>query len=110
MSLDDRGNLLIHKFFHSAGVAASSGVVWSPTSGKRWVLTDLIVSTTPASNIRLEENLSEGAASLIAVDLAANGGFAKRFKSPIVCSEANADLIVTSTAGNITVTATGFEL
>jgi hypothetical protein len=110
MSLDNRGNLLVRKYYSSAG-AATDGIIWSPSSGKKWVLTDLVISTVPASTIYLEDDVSTGDSSLLAIALAANGGICKRFKSPLVSAEANADLLVTTTgAGAVYICATGYEV
>ena len=110
MSVDNRGNQIIKKYYSSAG-AATDGIIWSPTSGKKWVLTDLIISSAVASTVYLEDDLSTGDSSLMAIVLAANGGICKRFSTPIFSGEANSDLLITTTgAGAVYVCATGYEI
>lgn len=99
----------MNKYYTSAG-AATDGIVWSPASGKRWYVTDLIVSVSAATTVTLEDDKAGGDAVVLKVDLAANGGFCKRFVTPLASGEDAADLIVTTTAGNLYITATGYEV
>lgn len=99
----------MNKYYTSAG-AATDGIVWSPASGKRWYVTDLIISVSAATTVTLEDDKAGGDNAVLKVDLAANGGFCKRFRTPLASGEDAADLIVTTTAGNIYVTACGYEV
>lgn len=87
---------------------ASSGAnVWDPTGGTKFVLTDIIVSTDTAMNVEIKD----GANVIIKVYLAANGGFVSNFQTPIESTAADNVLSInTSTSGNISVTATGYEV
>jgi hypothetical protein len=98
-----------NKYYTSTG-AATDGIVWSPASGKRWYITDLIVSVSAATTVTFEDDLTAGDNVVLKADLAANGGFCKRFVTPLASGEDAADLLVTTTAGNLYVTATGYEV
>jgi hypothetical protein len=99
----------MNKYTFSTG-AASDVIVWSPAAGKRWYVTDLIISTSAAAVVTLEDDRTTGDTAVLTLDLAANGGTVCNFKTPLASGEDAADLIVTTSAGNIYITATGYEV
>jgi hypothetical protein len=99
----------MNKYYTSAG-AATDGIIWSPAASTRWYVTDLIISVSAATTVTLEDDKAAGDAVVLKVDLAANGGFCKRFITPLASGEDAADLLITTTAGNVYVTACGYEV
>jgi hypothetical protein len=97
------------KYYTSAG-AATDGIIWSPAAGTRWYVTDLIINVSAAATVTLEDDLTAGDSPVLKCELAANGGFCKRFQTPLASGEDAADLIITTTAGNVYVTACGYEV
>lgn len=97
------------KYYTNAG-AVTDGIVWSPASGKRWYVTDLIINTSAAAVVTLEDDKAGGDDPVLKLDLAANGGMVANFKTPLASGEDAADLIITTSAGNIYVTAIGYEV
>lgn len=99
----------IRKYYSNTG-AATDGIVWSPASGKKWVVTDIVMSTSAAATITLEDDKTGGDEAVFAVDLAANGGISTNFQTPIMSGENDADLIITTSAGNIKIMVSGYEV
>jgi len=99
----------VKKYYTSAG-AATDGIVWSPAAGKRWYVTDLIISVSAATTVTLEDDLTGGDSVVLKLDLAANSGLVVPFQTPLFSGEDAADLMVTTSAGNIYITAVGYEI
>lgn len=104
------GNTLhVKKYYTNAG-AVTDGVVWSPASGKRWYITDLIINVSAAATVTLEDDLTAGDSVVMKFELAANSGMAHSFNTPLYSGEDAADLLVTTSAGNVYITVTGYEV
>ena len=99
----------VKKYYTSAG-AATDGIVWSPGTGAKWAVTDLIISVSAATTVTLEDDLAAGDSVVMKLDLAANGGAVINLQTPLVSAEKDADLLVTTSAGNIYITAVGYEI
>ena len=99
----------IRKYYTNAG-AVTDGIVWSPAAGKKWVITDIIINTSAAATVTLEEDLAGGDSPFMKLELAANGGVSTNFQTPLMSTEDDADLIITTSAGNIYVTVSGYEI
>lgn len=99
----------IRKYYAYTG-AVTDGIVWSPAAGNKWVITDIIMSTSAAATITFEEDKTGGDAVVFAVDLAANGGVSSNLQTPIYGEEDDADLVVTTTAGNVKIIVAGYEI
>ncbi len=99
----------VKKYYTNAG-AVTDGIVWSPAAGKRWYITDIIINTSAAAVVTLEDDLSGGDSPVMKFELAANGGMVSNFNTPLFSGEDAADLIVTTSAGNIYITVTGYEI
>lgn len=97
------------KYYANTG-AVTDGIVWSPAAGKRWYLTALHFTVSAAATVTLEDDRSGGDTVMFAGDYAANSGVAINFPTPLFSGEDAADLIVTTTAGNIKLTAVGYEV
>jgi hypothetical protein len=99
----------VRKYYTNAG-AVTDGIVWSPAAGKRWYITDIIVNTSAAATITFEDDKAGGDDPVLKLELAANGGLVSNFKTPMASGEDAADLLVTTSAGNIYICAIGYEV
>jgi len=99
----------VKKYYTNAG-AVTDGIVWSPAAGKRWYVTDLIINVSAAATVTFEDDLGAGDAAVMKFELAANSGISHSFKTPWFSGEDAADLIVTTTAGNVYICLTGYEV
>ena len=99
----------VKKYYSNAG-AVTDGIVWSPAAGKRWYVTDIFVGVSAAATVTLEDDLSGGDSAVWKMELAANSGWAHAFNTPLFSGEDAADLLVTTSAGNVYITITGYEI
>lgn len=99
------------KYYTSAG-AATDGIIWSPAAGKRWHVATLFINISAAATVTIEDDLSGGDNPIMKMELAANSGIAIPFGNlyPLTSGEDAADLTITTTAGNVYVTAVGYEI
>ena len=99
----------VKKYYTSAG-AATDGVIWSPAAGKRWYITDIFIQVSAVATVTLEDDLAAGDSAFWKAELAANSGWSHSFTTPLFSGEDAADLLITTTAGNVYVTVSGYEL
>lgn len=99
------------KYYTNAG-AVTDGIVWSPAAGKRWHVVTMYIQTSAAATITLEDDKAGGDDPVWKGEIAANSGVTLSFteKYPMASGEDAADLIVTTSAGNIYITAVGYEV
>lgn len=97
------------KYYTNAG-AVTDGIIWSPAAGKRWYITDIFISVSAATTITLEDGKTAGDEAVWKAELAANSGWSHSFNTPLFSGEDAADLLVTTTAGNVYITTTGYEI
>lgn len=99
------------KYYTSAG-AATDGIIWSPAAGKRWHITSLYINVSAAATVTLEDDLAGGDVTILKSEFAANSGVHLRFdpQHPWASTEDAADLIITTSAGNVYVTVVGYEV
>lgn len=99
------------KYYTSAG-AATDGIIWSPAAGKRWHVVTLYLQTSAAATITLEDDKAGGDDPVWKAELAANSGVVLSFteKYPMASGEDAADLLVTTSAGNVYITCVGYEI
>lgn len=98
----------VNKYYTSA--TPTDGIVWSPAAGKRWYVTDIFIGSSAASTITLEDDKTGGDAVVWKMEVAANSGWSHSFTTPLYSGEDAADLVITSTAGTVYVTVTGYEI
>lgn len=103
------GSNHVKKYYTNAG-AVTDGIVWSSAAGKRWYVTDIFINVSAAATVTLEDDLTAGDAVIWKAELAANSGWSHHFGTPLFSGEDAADLLVTTTAGNIYITVTGYEI
>src|SRR3990167_1632619 len=99
------------KYYTSAG-AVTDGIIWSPAAGKRWHIHTIFIQVSAAATVTLEDDLAAGDSAIWKGELAANSGVGMTFpeKYPWASVEDAADLIITTSAGNVYVTASGIEI
>lgn len=101
----------IKKYYTNAG-AVTDGIIWSPASGKRWHVVSMYINVSAAATVTLEDDLAGGDSAVWKGEYAANSGITIHFgeKYPLASGEDAADLIITTSAGNVYVTVTGYEI
>ena len=99
----------VKKYYTNAG-AVTDGIIWSSAAGKRWYVTDIFINVSAAATVTLEDDLTAGDAVVWKAELAANSGWSHHFGTPLFSGEDAADLLVTTTAGNVYITVTGYEI
>lgn len=100
----------VKKYYTNAG-AVTDGIIWSPAAGKRWYLTLLYINVSAAATVTVEDDLAGGDSPVFKGELAANSGVVIPFGDvPMFSGEDAADLIITTSAGNVYVTAVGYEI
>lgn len=99
------------KYYTNAG-AVTDGIVWSPAAGKRWHVLTLYINVSAAATVTLEDDLAAGDNARWKGELAANSGVVLTYdkEHPFCSAEDAADLIITTTAGNVYVQAVGYEI
>lgn len=99
------------KYYTNAG-AVTDGIVWSPAAGKRWHVVTMYIQTSAAATITLEDDKAGGDDPVWKGEIAANSGVTLSFTEhyPLASGEDAADLIVTTSAGNVYITVVGFEI
>ncbi len=99
------------KYYTNAG-AVTDGIIWSPAAGKRWHVVTMYIQTSAAATITLEDDKSGGDDPVWKGDIAANSGVTLSFTEhyPMASGEDAADLIITTSAGNVYVTCVGYEI
>lgn len=104
------GSNKVNKTFNLTG-AQTDAIIWSPAAGKRWYITDIHYVVSAAATVTFEDDLVAGDAVVgIGGAYAANSGLSRSFKTPVFSNEDAADLLLTTTAGNIQGIVTGYEI
>lgn len=99
------------KYYTNSG-AVTDGIVWSPAAGKRWHVVSMFINVSAAATVTFEDDKAGGDEAVMKMELAANSGVAYNFaeKYPLASGEDAADLLVTTSAGNVYITVTGYEI
>lgn len=99
------------KYYTNAG-AVTDGIIWSPAAGKRWHVTCLYINVSAAAVVTIEDDLVAGDSAVFKADFAANSGVVIPFGEmyPLASGEDAADLLITTSAANVYVTAVGYEI
>lgn len=104
------GNTTHIKKYYTHSGAVTNGIIWSPAAGKRWYITDIFINVSADATVTLEDDLSGGDSVIWKAELAANSGWSHSFTTPLYSGEDAADLIITTSAGNVYVMVTGYEV
>lgn len=99
------------KYYTNAG-AVTDGIIWSPAAGKRWHILTLYINVSAAATVTLEDDLAGGDSAVWKGELAANSGVVLTYDKDhaFASTEDAADLIITTSAGNVYVQAVGYEI
>lgn len=99
------------KYYTNAG-AVTDGIIWSPAAGKRWHVVTMYIQTSAAATITLEDDKAGGDDPVWKGEIAANSGVTLSFTEhyPMASGEDAADLLITTSAGNVYVTVVGYEI
>lgn len=99
------------KYYTNAG-AVTDGIIWSPAAGKRWHVLNLTINVSAACTVTIEDDLAAGDNPRLKFEFAANSGITIPYNKehPFSSGEDAADLLITTTAGNVYVQAVGYEV
>lgn len=99
------------KYYTNAG-AVTDGIIWSPASGKRWHIVSLYINVSASATVTLEDDKAGGDDPVFKSEFSANSGVFLTFpeKYPMASGEDTADLLITTSAGNVYVTVVGYEI
>jgi hypothetical protein len=105
------GHDVVNKYYSNSG-AVTDGVVWSPLSNKRWHVVSMYLQISSDATITLEDVRATGDSIVWKGAFVANQGMTVNFSElyPLVGSENGSDLVVTTTAGDVYITVTGYEI
>ena len=81
--------------------------IWTPAAGKKWVLTDLIVSATANCGITIRDNTA--GATIMTFIILANTTLPINLQTPIVSGAANRVLTAQTSAITVAITTSGYE-
>ena len=85
--------------------AQASTAIWTASAGKRFTITDLIISASTSLDLTLIDNTS----TLITFYFDNRGGAVSNFNTPIQSSTITGALRVTTTASTCSILVTGYE-
>ena len=88
----------------NVGIVTNS-VIWTPPTGKKAVITDMVISTNAVNTVTLKHGSTTFLGPLY---FAANGGLSSNLKTPVK-GAADETITITTTAGNTSVTLNGRE-
>lgn len=90
--------------FGDVGIVTDS-IIWDPAVGKKVVITDIVISTNAANAVTLKEGIN----SILKGYLAANGGMAPGGLRTPLKGALDANITITTTAGNTAIELSGYE-
>lgn len=119
LSIDDGGNVIsvedsitahtmIKKTIDWSGAITASDL-WTPTTGKRFNLSDLIIGINADCVVTIFDETDTTANRIFKQEFIDNSGLAHSFRIPIKSSAINQDLKITASAAGGYITAFGFE-
>jgi hypothetical protein len=99
------------KYYTNAG-AVTDGIIWSPAAGKRWHVVTMYIQVSADATVTLEDDKVGGDEAVFKSEFKAGSGTTVNWseKYPLASGEDAADLLITTSAGNVYVTITGYEI
>lgn len=91
--------------------SATAQAVWTPAAGKKFVITDIIISTSAAGYLTLFDGTDNTTLRVAKFYLGANAGACKNYRKPYV--SATADNVLKYTTGSVvagSITVSGYEI
>lgn len=107
LSLPGRRSDAFQAIFSSADATAAAELQ-ALSSGKSIYLTDIIISTDTAMNIKVQDSAGTPVVLIGPLYLPASGTFSKTFDTPLKTTISKALNVIASVSGNISVTASGY--
>lgn len=100
------------KFYYTNAGAVTDGIVWSPAAGKRWHILWMVVNVSADATVTFEDDKAGGDEVVMKAEIAGKSGFPVTCseKYPLASGEDAADLLITTTAGNVYVFGCGYEV
>jgi hypothetical protein len=89
-------------------VNVNETTIWDPTAGKKWVITDLIISASAFANVEFRDGT--GGAIWLELYIAENTSVVINFQTPIVSTTADNNFTGQTTAASVYITASGYEI
>ena len=100
---------LIKKTYDWAGLVTAQ-TVWDPTGGKKFVITNIIISCSAACTVTIFDQTDDTTNRILKGYFAANGGLVSNFSQPIISSTADNILKITTSAAGGSLTVFGYEV
>jgi len=100
------------KFYYTNAGAVTDGIVWSPAAGKRWHILWMVINVSADATVTFEDDKAAGDEVVMKAEIAGKSGFPVTCpeKYPLASGEDAADLLITTTAGNVYIFGVGYEL
>ena len=100
------------KFYYTNAGAVTDGIVWSPAAGKRWHILWMVVNVSADATVTFEDDKAGGDEVVMKAEIAGKSGFPVTCpeKYPLASGEDAADLLITTSAGNVYVFGCGYEI
>jgi len=100
---------MIKKTYAWAG-AVTGQAVWTPASGKKFVITDIILSASANCTVTLFDNTDNTTNRIMKLYLTSNQVVTHNFSIPVTSSTANNVLKITTSAAGGDITVFGYEV
>jgi len=100
------------KFYYTNAGAVTDGIVWSPAAGKRWHILWMVINVSADATVTFEDDKAAGDEVVMKAEIAGKSGFPVTCpeKYPLASGEDAADLLITTTAGNVYIFGVGYEV
>jgi hypothetical protein len=82
--------------------------VWDPTAGKKFIVTDIVVSATANAGVTIRDGTA--GATILAFVILANTTIPTNFQTPIMSAAADNNLTAQTSATTVAITVSGYEL
>lgn len=106
----DRDNQTFVKKTYDWTGAVTAQAVWTPSSGKKFVLTDMYVSVTADLTLTIFDNTDDTTNRIMKLSLKASSGFIDNRSKPFMSLAANNVLKITTSATGGYITVCGYEV
>lgn len=100
------------KFYYTNAGAVTDGIVWSPAAGKRWHILWMVINVSADATVTFEDDKAAGDEVVMKAEIAGKSGFPVTCpeKYPLASGEDAADLLITTTAGDVYIFGVGYEV
>lgn len=95
----------MRKYVALGGVGETT--IWDPTAGKKWVVTDIIVSCTANAIITFRDGTAGATIAIFAI--LANTTIKMNFQTPIMSTAADNNFTAQTTAATVAISLFGYE-